>query len=681
MLLISIDTLRADRLPAYGYGGVETPSLDRFRRDAILYRNAYSPCPMTLPSHVTMFTGQLPPGHGVRNNVGFVFDGALHPSLPRLLARRDYATGAAVSSYVLRGETGLAAIFDEYEDSLGSRPGGALAEQKRPGSVTVGFAKRWIAAHAGSPFFYFFHIYEPHVPYDPPEPFRSRYKDAYDAEIATADGVVGDLLDHLRRVGAYDRSIIVVTSDHGEGLGDHGEDQHSILLYLEAIRVPLLLKLPGGRLAGRTVEAPAQLVDLLPTMAGLVEMEEPKGLPGRSLLHLEDPGAPLRTVYAETLYPRLQLGWSELRSLIEGQWHYIHGPRPELYDIVADPGEKRDLIAGEVERGGRMRAALERYPSGPLLPGPVDTATAERLAALGYVGTARERALGALPNPRDSLPYLERLRRGFRLAAERRYEAAAAVLSGLARDNPGMVEAWMKLGEVLQEADRPGEAAAALGQALDRSPVLLPDVALALGHAELRAGRLQPAAAAALRARSALPTPAHELLARVALARNRLDEAEREAAAALEPGHPQPSSMLLGAEVKTRRGDFTGALAVLEEAQGRARALGIERIYRLEALRADALARLGRAKEAEVAYRREIAAFPGNLVAHANLAALLFSEGRRTEVDPLLEEMAAANPNARARGVAATVWEAFGDRPRASAWRARAEATLREEPP
>ncbi len=328
-----------------------------------------------------------------------------------------------------------------------------------------------------------------------------------------------------------------------------------------------------------------------------------------------------------------------------------------------------------------MRAALERYPSGPLLPGPVDAATAERLAALGYVGTARERPLGELPNPRDSLGNLERLRRGFRLAAERRYEAAAAVLSGLARDNPGMIEAWNKLGEVLQEADRPAEAAAALGQALDRSAVLLPDVALALGHAELRAGRLEPAAAAALRARSALPAPAHELLARVALARNRLDEADREATAALQARNPQPSAMLLRAEVKTRRGDLTGALALLEEAQGRARSLGIERIYRLEALRADALARLNRGKEAEAAYRREIAAYPGNLVAHANLAALLFSEGRRGEVDPLLEEMAAANPSARARGVAATVWEAFGDRPRASAWRARAAATLRGEAP
>src|SRR4051812_11069454 len=180
VVLISIDTLRADHLPAYGYRSVETPHLDAFRRDAVLFRNAYSHCPMTLPSHVSMLTGLLPTEHGVRDNAGFHFDGAQYPSLPRLLHDRGYATGAAVSSFVLRGETGLGPLFDAYDDATNARPGAAFRDYQRAGDITETVAEKWIDAHGSVPFFYFFHVYEPHVPYDPPEPFRSRYANAYD---------------------------------------------------------------------------------------------------------------------------------------------------------------------------------------------------------------------------------------------------------------------------------------------------------------------------------------------------------------------------------------------------------------------------------------------------------------------------------------------------------------------
>jgi len=676
VVLVSIDTLRADRLPAYGYRGVETPHLDRFRKDALLFRNAWSPCPMTLPSHVTMLTGLQPYEHGVRLNVGFTFDGAAHPSLPRLLQAKGYATGAAVSSYVLRGETGLAAIFQDYEATAEPRLGAPLADQQRSGRATAALAKRWIDGRAGRPFFHFFHVYEPHVPYDPPEPFRGRYPDAYDGEVAAADAAVGELLEHLRAKGLYDRSVIVVTSDHGEGLGDHGEDQHSILLYVEAIRVPLLLKLPGSRRGGATLDAPAQLADILPTIAGLVGTDPPEGLPGRSLLDLDDGEGAARPAYAETLYPRLQLGWSELRSLVDGRWHYIEGPRPELYDLQADPGETRDLVAREPAQADRLRRALAAFPAGPEAPGPVDPATAERLSALGYLGTARSRGPGDLPNPRDQLPLLGRLREGFRLAGEGRPEAAAVALAGLVRDHPDLIEAWIKLGDVLGEAGRPAEAASAFAQAAERSPVFLPDVVLALGHARLAAGERAAAAAAADRAEAALPAQARELRARVALAEGRLDEAEEHAGAAGGGARPPLSAALLLAEVRARRGDLGGALALLDETAAAATAAGVERLRGLETLRADALARMGRTAEAESAYRREIAALPGNLTAHANLAALLFSEGRRREVGPLLEEMAAKNPGARACRVAAVAWEAFGDRRQAAAWRARESARL-----
>jgi Sulfatase len=301
VVLVSIDTLRADHLPAYGYSRVETPHLDRFRKDAVLFASAWSPSPMTLPSHVSMLTGLLPPEHGVRNNVGYVFDGKAHASLPRLLEERGYATGAAVSSYVLRRETGLGALFGFYEDSLEAPRGQGVAEMQRPGGVTARRAAPWLDERGTRPFFFLFHIYEPHVPYDPPEPFRSRFAHPYDGEIAAADAIVGELLDRLRARGLYDRSIVIVTSDHGEGLGDHGEDQHSILLYVEAVRVPLLVKLPRSLLAGRTVETPAGLVDIAPTVLDLLGIDRPLGGRGVSLRRLVEGDAPERTLYGETL--------------------------------------------------------------------------------------------------------------------------------------------------------------------------------------------------------------------------------------------------------------------------------------------------------------------------------------------------------------------------------------------
>jgi arylsulfatase A-like enzyme/tetratricopeptide (TPR) repeat protein len=668
VVLVSIDTLRSDRLPAYGYGGVETPHLDRLRRDAILFESAWSPCPMTLPSHVTMLTGLLPPEHGVRNNVGFTFDGHAHAHLPGLLKARGYATAAAVSSYVLRGETGLAPLFDAYEDSLDPRSGSGFADQQRPGTLTAACAKRWIGEHAAQPFLYFFHLYEPHVPWNPPEPFRSRYPHAYDGEVAAADAVVGDLLDFLREAGLYERAVVVVTSDHGEGLLDHGEEQHSILLYREAIQVPLLLKLPGQRRAGETVEAPVQLADIAPTLAELVGVLPPRTASARSLLRASAGGT--RGLYAETLYPRLHLGWSELQSIVDGRFHYIHGPRPELYDVTADPGEIRDIAAREPQALERLRAALARVPSGPAAPARVDPDVAERLNALGYLGTARDRGAGAsLPNPRDMLPQLERMKQAFQLTTQRRLAEAAELLSAVVREAPANVEAWIKLGEVQLELGRFAAAATSFEAALARAGMELGDVRVELGYARLRNRELREAEAAAQRALATLPAQALELQARVELARGRLPEARRHADGAVAVRNPQPASWLVGAEVRTAQGDYAGALARLTEAERRAQALGLDSVYNLEALRADALARSGRPQEAEAAYRREAAAFPGNLIAQANLAALLFAGGRRQGALVVLDQMVAANPHPRARQVAAVTLEAVGDKAMAARYR------------
>jgi arylsulfatase A-like enzyme/Flp pilus assembly protein TadD len=674
VVLISIDTMRADRLPAYGYAKVRTPYLDRFQHEAWFFENPYSPCPMTLPAHTSMLTGQLPFEHGVRNNVGFVFDGGSHPSLPALLKAKGYATGAAVSSYVLRYETGLGRIFDFYEDSTGPTPGVESIHYRRSGDKTAAFARDWIAKHVSEPLFFFFHIYEPHRPYEPPEPFKTEYGVGYDAEVATADAIVGAFLGDLKRLGVYDRAIVIITGDHGEGLGDHGEEQHSILLYREAIRVPLMVRLPGAFGAGRRIAAPVQHSDILPTVTSALGVETPKEVSGSSLLTLDGKRKPDRVIYGETLFPRLQLGWADLTSVLDARYHYIHGPRPELYDMTADPGELHDLIRTEATVAARLSKELQRFPQGNQKPAAADQETLKRLAALGYIGGLRDTS-GAtnLPNPIDNLQYLRRMQDAWRLADDGKYLPAIEILRSILQENPAMIDVWIKLGEVLSEVGLDGEAAAAYRQALDRSPVFLPDITASLGYAELRLSHLTEAEALARRALDKVPTKAQELLARVFLAKGDLKAAAEHARAAVGERNPQPSAVLLMAEVDLRAGEAQEALGVVEKAEAYAKELRLQTVYNLEFLRGDALARLNRVDDAEAAFRREIAAFPMHSQSYANLAVIRFLRGDRAEVDQLMDAMVRANPSPRACLLAASTLDSLGDKARAESWRRRAE--------
>jgi arylsulfatase A-like enzyme/Flp pilus assembly protein TadD len=672
VILISIDTLRADRLPLYGYTGVETPSLDRFAKDAWFFENAYSPCPMTLPAHTTMLTGLLPPEHGVRNNIGFTFDGGAHASLPRLLGQRGYATGAAVSSYVLRSETGLGALFDFYEDSFSTIPGIQSVNYQRSGDKTAAFAEPWIGAHAGKPFFFFFHIYEPHVPYDPPEPFRSRYGATYDGEVAASDAIVGAFLDSMKKLGVYDRAIVIVASDHGEGLGQHGEQQHSIFLYREAIKVPLLVKLPGGSGAGTRVAAPVQLSDILPTVTAALGLPMPKEASGRSLLSAGAPDAAGRVIYGETLFPRLQLGWSDLHSVLDARYHYIQGPRPELYDMAADPREEHDLAKGDPATAARLARQLARFPKGSAKPASVDEETARRLASLGYLGNLRDGSAGAsLPNPADNLPALRRMEEAWHFASEGRVPQAIGTLRASVKENPEMFDAWVKLGELLAESGQDDEAAASYRHALDRSPMFLPDISVALGFVELRRRRFDDAERLARASLAAIPSKAHELLASLALARGNLASAESEARAAAASRNPQPSAILALAEVKLRAGDPAEALRVIEKAEAAAREKRLGPVYDLEFLRGDALARMDRLDDAEAAFRAEIAAFPAHAQPHASLAVIRFLKGDRPGLDRELNEMVRANPSPASYLLAASTLDSLGEKDRAAAFRKR----------
>ena len=651
VVLVSIDTLRSDHLPAYGYRGVETPNIDAFRNDAILFRHAFSPCPMTLPSHLSMLTGLLPPQHGVRDNVGFFFDGRKFESLPAILRSHGYAAGAAVSSVVLRGETGLAALFDDYDDAIETYPDAPFAEYQRPGGITEQHAEKWIGAHASSPFFYFFHIYEPHVPYDPPEPFRSRYANRYDGEIATADAIVGKLLHFLKTEGLYDRAIIVLCSDHGEGLGDHGEQQHSILVYREVLQIPLLVKLPNSRLAGKVADAPAQLSDIAPTILSLLDLPTPKGSSQVSLLSLIGEHAIDRTIYSESLYGRYHFGWSELRSLIGTRWHLIQSSGSELYDVRSDPGERNDVAS--LQRRVTNNLCRELEPYGVAIPSVsrVDADTAAKLASLGYIGTARNR-VGSLRNPRDEIGNLEDFRHGLDLVSSGRSNDAIEVFRGILRRSPDMTETWSELARALEQSGLDDRAAEAYKEALTRSSVFLPDIALSLAELDLRRADLKDAE---LLARAAIPSDrrrATAILVHVALARRDFISAEQIANEAAKAPDSQPVDRLLLSEVAIARGDPESALSIVDTASRQAAQLEMAKVYRLEFLRADALARLGRVHEAQQAYIREIQLFPNDSRAYANLAALQFASGNREASDQTLALMTRVVPTPASRRLA-----------------------------
>src|SRR5262245_37641685 len=387
VVVISVDTLRADHLPAYGYRGVATPGLDALRKDSVLFENAYSHVPLTLPSHTTLFTGLLPPQNGVRDNLGYAL-GPGPATLASALKAKGYATGGAVSSIVLSHATGVSRGFDFYEDSVEpTRMNQTLSRVQRDGAETTALLAEWVHARGEGPFFAFLHLFEPHSPYEPPEPYRSRYPLAYDGEIARADEIVGAFLKGLKERGIYDRALIVFLSDHGEGLNDHGEDEHGVLLYREAIHVPLLVKLPRGKRAGETIATPVALVDVFPTVAEQVGVPLPAGLAGRSLFAkaASPPEGAARRIYSETLYPRLHLGWSDLASLVDDRNQYIESPRPELYDIVTDPGEKTDLAAGLPPAFRSMRVELAGMARPLQAPGTSDPEQVKKLASLGYI--------------------------------------------------------------------------------------------------------------------------------------------------------------------------------------------------------------------------------------------------------------------------------------------------------
>jgi tetratricopeptide (TPR) repeat protein len=415
------------------------------------------------------------------------------------------------------------------------------------------------------------------------------------------------------------------------------------------------------------VRAPVALIDVVPTLARLLGLAPPEGLAGRSLL---DDARPSRRIYAETYYPRIRLGWSELRSLVGERHQLIEGPRPELYDVVADARQLHDLAPKEPETLESMRAELGRYPRGVDAPQAVDPEVREKLAALGYLtgGPATESA-GPLPDPRDRIHEIEAVEEAFRLTKGRDEEAVVAFRRLLA-GNPRQLDVQLGLAQALARLERYAESAAAYESAIRAAPAMAGEIALVLARVQLLRGRFADVEANARLGLETSPARARELLAWAALGRGDLDAAEREARQAQGEASAEIGSALALAEVHVRRSRFAEALAVLDRARARSPSAPVRG---LELARGDALARLGRHAEAEAAFEREIDSFPRNTEAYARLAVVYALEGRtKAEVGRLLEEMHAAVPRRETALLAARTLASLGDAQRAALWRQRA---------
>ncbi|MFP3940603.1 MAG: sulfatase-like hydrolase/transferase [Thermoanaerobaculia bacterium] len=667
IVLISIDTLRSDRLPMYGYDRVETPALDALRRDGILYERTYSPVPMTLPAHATMLSGVQPDAHRVRDNMGYHLDAAEIPWLPRALRERGYTTGAAVSAFVVRGDTGLGHAFDFFEDRIGQSRWTQLASVQRRGGETLAATREWLRSVHREPFFLFFHLYEPHRPLEPPEPFASRYASAYDGEVASADAVVGKLLDELRSLDVYDAALVVFTSDHGEGLGDHGFQEHGPLLYREQIQVPLVVKLPGDARAGETVAAPAQLADLAPTVLAALGLDVPEELPGTSLLGLSASGdGEGRPIFSETLFPRLHFGWSELASVVRWPYHYIHGPDPELYDLAADPGETRNVLRENRRVYAELRDALEEgYDTSYQPPGEtVDSETRSKLAALGYLGSAAAEREGPLPDPKTRLHVFEDLGEAMEHFQQNDFEPAVERFRAVLEEEPGLVDGWLYLGHALLGLGRDRDALEAYERLVELTGGA-PYATLAAATPLLRLGRVDEAVGHARAALVQHPMEAYDLLARAALEQGDLEAAEEHAAEAVKHRGARFGPLITQAEVALARGDPERALELAEQARTEAEAApeDMDRglLRGLHFARGEAHARLGNAGRAERAFIEEIRRFPEELRAYTHLALLYALSGENQEAGDALRRMLQANQTPAAFAEAARTLRVLGD--------------------
>ncbi|MDH7513325.1 MAG: sulfatase-like hydrolase/transferase [Clostridiales bacterium] len=483
VILITVDTLRADRVGCYGFPRVETPAIDSFARRGIKFDNCIAPTPLTLPSHTSLLTGTLPLFHGVRDNGGFVVPTELK-TMAEVLKEHGYATAAFVGAYVLDSKWGLDQGFDYYFDrfDLSKFEKISLATVQRPANEVMDEALKWLNGNKQRKFFAWIHLYDPHTPYEPPTPFDAKYPNhPYLGEIAFTDTQLARLWKFLEDAGLAETLFLIFASDHGESLGEHQEATHGFFIYQEAIHVPLIFVTPFERFQDLSVSQVVSLVDVMPTILEMVGLPIPLEVQGKSLVsQFFHPSKDDKTyAYAETFYPRFHYGWSELKSFQNRRFKLIISPDPELYDLEHDPDEMRNLVQTEqklltdLEKRATQFIAEASENAYEIDFRKIDEETREKLAALGYVGSFTDSAKiegKKLANPKDKIGVFNELSRAREIGMSNQAEEAVRIIKAIIAEDPDISDAHFALGNIYFKERNFKEAIASFEQALERKP-------------------------------------------------------------------------------------------------------------------------------------------------------------------------------------------------------------------
>ncbi|MCX7974475.1 MAG: sulfatase-like hydrolase/transferase [Candidatus Aminicenantes bacterium] len=504
-IIITVDTLRADRLHCYGFEAIDTPTIDNLAKRGVKFDHCIAQTPLTLPSHTTILTGTLPLFHGVRDNGGFIVPPQL-VTLAEIFNEAGYDTAAFIGAYVLDSRWGLDQGFDYYFDQfdLSKFEKISLSMVQRPANEVIDHTLKWLEAKKDFPFFLWIHLYDPHTPYEPPEFWAQKYSGhPYLGEIAFTDHEINRLWVFLENNHLLEQTVIIFTSDHGESLGEHKESTHGFFLYEGAIHVPLIFVTPFSQFRGLSIKQTVSLTDIMPTILEMAGLKSPPSIQGKSLLpYFHNPKRKRRElVYSETFYPRLHFGWSELRSLQDGHWKLILAPEPELYDLRSDPKEKNNLAYQEKKKLAQLQKEAEQYirrysqNAFELKLSQIDEETRERLAALGYISSfidLKATAGKKLANPKDKIDVFNDLSRAREIGMEGDAEEAIRIIKTIIDKDPEISEAHFTLGNIYFRIGQFESALNHFRQAL----VLKPDdvfAAINIANCYLRLGKAEEA--------------------------------------------------------------------------------------------------------------------------------------------------------------------------------------------
>ena len=482
-ILITVDTLRADRIGCYGFAGVETPCMDLFATRGITFEKCVAPTPLTLPSHTSLLTGAYPTFHGVRDNGGFLVPPEI-VTLAELFKQEGYQTAGFVAAYVLDSKWGINQGFDFYFDrfDLSRYKTISLGNVQRRGDEVISEALSWLEKHKHDKFFTWIHLYDPHTPYEPPSPYAEKYPGRpYVGEIAYTDSQLARLWQYLEKNDLVRKTFLVFASDHGESLGEHQESSHGFFIYQEGVHVPLIFVTPFDKIQGLRRSSVVSLVDVMPSLLEMADIPCPPQVQGRSLVPLffREESNEERFAYSETFYPRFHYGWSELKGIQNERLKLILSPKPELYDLKNDPEEEENLATSHQEELKRLEALAEDFIAETsenafqLDYRQMDEDTRQKLAALGYIGSFADPSSlqgKRLASPKDKIGVFNQISKARELGLEGNFDQAISVINEIIKEDPDIIDAYFTLGNLYFKQRKFEKALEAFFEALDRKP-------------------------------------------------------------------------------------------------------------------------------------------------------------------------------------------------------------------